>query len=237
VQINTVIEQLWSWLSSTGKTEHKILVNGVVETVGLSRQQVERAAHNLIGPVVDEIITRHDWDFACDVVTDDTTVVNQSEYTFTGNSNDCRDIINIRYGDGRGVVLDELNTLKTDRREEETVSGAADTSGVYGYTLFGRSPDGFPKVQLFDTPTEAKTLKYRYRKKDLNIGNIPDSFGFVVRDFMRAEFDPGFQAKAENRLAGMIDRYKVGGDTPDVARLDPQIESGNIRRKANQGGC
>lgn len=237
MQLNTVIEQLWSWLAATGKTVHKVVINGVVETMGHSRQEVERAVHNLIGPIVDEIVTSHDWDFACDVVTDDTTVINQSEYTFTGNNNDCRDIINIRYGSGRGVVLDELNTLKTDRREGEDVANSTDVGSVYGYTPFGRSADGFPKVQLFDTPIEAKTLKYRYRKSGLNIGNIPDYFGFVVRDFMRAEFDPGYQAKAENRLAAMVARYKVGGDTPDVARLDPQIEAGNVRRKANQGGC
>lgn len=236
MNVSTVVEQLWAWLKANGKTVRAVKVGDTVDHVGLTRSEVEKGVNALLPPIVDEIVTAFDWDFACDVATD-TSVVSQAEYTLRGNADDCRDIINIRYGSGRGVVIEPLNTLKTDRREGETVSGSSDTSGVYGYTLFGRSDDGFPKIQLFDTPLEAKTITYRYRKKDLSLADIPDSFGYVVRDFLRAEYDPGYQTKAEHRLGRMIARYKVGGDTPDIARRDPVIEAGNVRRGEQQGGC
>ena len=237
MQLTTAIEQLWVWLASNGKTERKVVINGQVEKIGMSRQQVEVAVQNLIGPIVDEIIVRHDWDFTCDVTTT-TSVSGTSEYTLSGKSGDCRDIINIRFGSGRGYVLDELNFLQTDRREGETTSGTSDSGTVYGYTLFGRSPDGFPLIQIFDTPTSAETITYRYRRTGLNLDNIPDSFGFVVRDFLRAEFDGGYLAKAESRLNEMVSRYKIGGDSPYIMRMAPAIERGNVRRANDlQGGC
>lgn len=235
MQINTAIDQLWVWLQGKNRTVHKVMVNGQVESVGHTRQEVERAVQNLIGPIVDEIIMSHDWDFACDVTTS-TSVIGTSEYTLTGKNSDCRDIIGIRYGSGRGYVLEELNVLQTDRREGESTAGTSDTSNAYGYTLYGRSPDGFPLIQIFDTPTSAETITYRYRKNGLNLNNIPDNFGFVVRDFLRAEFDDRYFAKAADRLNEMIDRYKVGGDSPDVMRIHPEIERGNIRRGGLQGG-
>lgn len=201
---------------------------------GLNVDQVQKIVNDFLPVVVDRIIVSHDWDFACDVGTT-TTVVGTSEYTLDGNAGDCRDIINIRIGTGRGLVIERLNTLKTDRREgsEETTNPGT----VSGYTVYGRSTDGFPKIQLFDTPQEAQTLTYRYRKNGLTVENIPDEFGFVVRDMVLGQFKPEYIPLGDRGLREMVDRYSLGGDEIDVVRQDPIIEAGNVRRNnVLQGG-
>ena len=232
MQKSTAVEQLWAWLFTHGRTT-KVLEDGT--KVGYSRQDVERAVNVLLGPIVDRIAVYYDWDFAVDEATE-SSVVGTHTYTLEGNDDNCRDIINVRYGPGRGKVIRQMNVLQTDRREGESESGASDSGTVYGYTLWGRSDDGKPVIKLFDTPVESDTMTYRYRMADITLGMIPDSFGYIVRDFLRAEFDPGFEDNAERALREMADRYKVGGDEYDMARKDPVIEAGNVRRGGLQGG-
>ena len=238
MQASTVVSSVWAWLYANGMTFRKISVGGQTVEQGLNVDQVQNIVNDFLPVVVDRIIVSHDWDFACDVATT-TTVAATSEYTLEGNAGDCRDIINIRHGSGRGVVLERLNTLKTDRREGEDTddSGSSDLGNVYGYTVYGRSTDGFPKIQIFDTPQEAKTLTYRYRKTGLTIENIPQEFGFVVRDMVLGQFKPEYIGLGEQKLGEMIGRYKLGGDEIDTIRLDPIVEAGNLRRNnVLQGG-
>lgn len=236
MKVLTAKQQLWAWLFSQGMTIKKVRMGDQLVDSGLSQKDVFDAVDVLLPPIIDRIIMSFDWDFAVDVATT-TTVSGTSEYELEGNSGDCRDIISVRYGDGRGTPIEEKVVADMDRREAETVSGAADAGGVYAYTRFGRSDQGYPQIQLFDTPLEAKTLTYRYRKNGLTIESIPDEFGFVVRDFLRAEYRPEYESLAETRLNDMIARYEVGGDSPKTVRMHPTIEAGNIRRESNQGGC
>jgi len=235
MQVNTVIAQLWAWLYGSNLTYKKTVVNGQTIETGLKRDEVEGIVRDLIPAIIDQIVTPFDWDFTFDVATV-SSVASTSEYTLRGNNDDCRDLINVRYGSGRGVVIERLETLETDRREGED-EDTTTTGNVYGYTVFGRSSDGFPIIQLFDTPTEADTITYRYRKSNLTLDNIPGEFGFVVRDYLRAEFRPEWSGVAEKRLDEMIARYSVGGDEINKVRMSPDIEAGNIRRVENQGGC
>jgi hypothetical protein len=236
VQKSTVEEQLWAWLYTNGRTVKMIKQGDEYVKVGLTRKEVNKSVSALLDPLIDDIITAHDWDFSCDVATE-TSVANQSEYTLRGNNDDCADLWVVKYGPGRGVPLEESGVAQMDRREAESVADASDNDGVYTYTRFGRSDDGFPKIQLFDTPGVGNTITYRYRKMDLGLGDIPDRFSYVVRDFLRAEYDAGYLPIAEGRLNKMIAKHTIGGDSPRTVRMHPTIETGNIRRSGNQGGC
>lgn len=236
MQEQTVINQVWAWLFANGKTHRHSVVKGQVIESGLERDEVEDITRSFLGVVVDRIATAHDWDFVCDEAST-TSVISTTEYILRGNNDDCRDIINVRYGSGRGTVIERLNTLQTDRREGESEAGVSDTEKVYGYTVYGRSDDGFPQIKLFDSPASAETITYRYRKKDISLSVIPDEFGYVVRDMVLANFDSKYLGVAERRLGEMVNRYTVGGDEYETARMHPTIEAGNIRRRNNMGGC
>lgn len=230
MQENTVIEGVWAWLFSKGWTKKvRHLPGGSTITEGFDYQEVERMTRTFLNPVVDEVMTVHDWDFACDEKSD-ATVADQAEYTLSGNNGDCQDIINVRY-DTDEEVLEKLNVLENDRRKPQKTG-----YGIYGWTAFGRSDDKSPIIIIHNTPTEAKTFKYRYRKKDLGLGDMPDSFDFVVVDAVCARFDRSLQVFADRSLARMIARYTVGGDEIDMLRINPLIEDGNVRRCSNQGG-
>ena len=56
-----------------------------------------KAIQQLVPVALDEVVVSYDWDFATDVADKD-TVADQAEYTLEGNDDDCRDIINVRYG-------------------------------------------------------------------------------------------------------------------------------------------
>jgi len=239
VQADTVKNQVWAWMTANGLSYRKIDVRGEIIESGFKQPDAYNLIASFIPIAVDKIVTAHDWDFVCDVATT-TTVSGTSEYTLSGNNDDCRDIINLRIGAGRGRVLERLNTLQTDRREseDEDVGDETDTSDVYGYTQYGRSADGKPMVQLFDTPSEAKTLKYRYRMSGITIDHLPDEFGYVVRDMVIAQFKTEYLGIAKVGLNEMIARYNVGGDHYETVRIDPVIEAGNNRRSNDlPGGC
>lgn len=235
MQISTVEEQLWAWLFSNGRTVKRIRQGDNYVDVGLTRKVVNRAVISLLPPIVDEIIVSHDWDFAYDVATE-TSIALQSEYTLRGNNDDCADLWVVKYGEGFGVPLEEMGVTTMDRRKAESISGLTDDGSVYAYTRFGRSDDDFPKIQLFNTPGDATTITYRYRKSGLGLSDIPNRFGFVVRDFMRAEYEAGYKVIAVRSLNEMIKRNTVGGDSPMIVRKDPIIEAGNVRRGGFQGG-
>jgi hypothetical protein len=172
----------------------------------------------------------HDWDFACNEVST-TTTASTADYTCKGNNYDCRDIINVRYNSDL-VVLDRLNVLSNDRRKPDKTG-----SGVYGWTQFKRSGDGYPIITIHNTPTESKTLKYRYRMKDRTLENIPDYFDYVINAMVKSRFDEVYMVPAEKLLASAIHKYRGGSDDYETLRLNPTIEDGNIRRYQNQGGA
>jgi len=231
LQISTIADGIWAWLTILGRTiKVQKMPDGSTMTSGLDRQTVDRIVNSFVGPVVAQFVMAHDWDFACDEDSD-TTVADTADYTLRGNNMDCRDIINVRY-DSDLDVLDRLNVLSNDRRKP-----AKSGSGVYGWTWFKMSTDGFPVITIHNTPTEAKTFKYRYRKKDITIGDIPDYFDYVVNALMKARFQDDYYSLSERFLKEAIHKYRGGGDDYETVRLNPTIEAGNIRRCQNQGGA
>jgi len=238
VNVQQVQSRLWAWLFGNKMTYRRLVINGQAVETGLKRDEANQMVNDLLPDIVSQIVTAHDWDFTLDEAST-ATVADTSVYILRGNSGDCRDIINIRYGSGRGIVIDKLNMLETDRREgEDTSSGtSADSGGVYGWVPIGRSDDGYPRIKIYDTPGEAKTLTYRYRRSGLTVVDLPDEFGPTVLNFMIGQFKAEYLVLAERSLKEIIARYTVGGDEYETVRKDPVIEAGNIRRYNQQGGC
>ena len=236
MQQSALLDILWAWLFGQGKSYKTYMMNGERVEQGMKQSDFRDICLTMLDPVIEQLSIAYDWDFIYDVGTE-TTVIDTSEYTLKGNNDDCRNIETVRYGPGRGTVLKQLDTLLTDRREGEETAGASDSGDVYGYTLEGESDDGFPKIQLFDTPAEAKTLTYRYRKNGVSINEFPAEFGFVVRDYMIAQFDPSYLAVADRSLKELIGRYDPGGDEIVKVRRDTVDENRNIYRNTLTGGC
>jgi hypothetical protein len=215
-----------------GKTEHTITgAGGLSQTVGISNDECSRMVRVFSQKVLSEIVRAADWDFLLDDA-DDTTVISQAQYTLKGNNDDCAEVINIRYGDN-DAVLEKKNVLETDRRTPDQVD-----SGIYCWTIHGRSDQQFPIIEIHNTPTEAKAFHYRYRKLITALEQLPDYLNSLVYDGVIAEFYPEYVALYRASLDDAVGNYTRKGDEIDKFRKDPAIEAGNIRRSGDmQGGA
>jgi len=186
-----------------------------------------KAIQQLVPVALDEVVVSYDWDFATDVA-DETTVANQAEYTLKGNGNNCRDIINLRYGttsDGF-VLLDKMRPVDVDA----FVSGRTVT-GVGAWTPHGRSSAGFPKVKILNAPSgSTNILRYRYRRKNVNISEFPENFKFVLIGAIVKRLIPAFDVVYQRDLETMIDHYAMSGGEDMPAALDPVLIARNNER-------
>jgi hypothetical protein len=231
VNEQSIKDFVWAKVYIAGKNERLVVdpATGQKMTVGISRSECDTIVRSLIDKIGSEIVDAHDWDFKFDQATEN-TIANTAEYALKGNDNDAYDVVNIQYGDN-DPVLEKLNVLETDRR-----AGDKDESGVYGWTQYGRSDDGFPQIQFVNTPTEVVQFHYRYRK--LVAASALDSrFDALLQTGVLSELLPEYRPLFERGLAKVIDAYAPGGDEYETVRMSPTVEQGNIRRKGLQGGA
>ena len=156
------------------------ILDSLPEIAGITRDRTywEQVVPGLVEPVLADIVSRHDFDFTMAEYNDVTTIADQSEYTIDGGSNkyDCRDIVNVRYGDD-GLLLNQYRTIDMD----EIVSADQAPSSVFGWYNFKRSIDGFPIIVLVATPTTSgDVLTIRYRRKLISITEYPVEYGYVL---------------------------------------------------------
>lgn len=166
--------------------------------------------------VVDEIVTAHDFDFALNTYS--LTWPATAEQTLTGEDNDLRDIVAIRYGSDNDVLqrmrlLDALDFLQN----------GGSIGSVAAWYQSGTDNAGMPKVTLIDTPTTSATVRVTYRKKDLTIRHIPDEFGYVLVEGILSTLYPARRRLFERALRKMIYRHKVGGKDYMQVSADPHI--------------
>jgi hypothetical protein len=214
-----------------GKTRRVVKdpTTGADMIIGIDHSECERLVRIFIERVAQDIVESYDWDFK-HANTTNATVVGQANYTLTGLNDDAYDIINIRFDD-TDTVLDQLNTLETDRR-----AGDKSQSGIYGWNQYERDDQGFPIVTFVNTPDEVRSFTYRYRRR-FSSNQLDSRFDNVVREGVMAEFTPELSIIYKESLNTLIDAYKVGGDEYETVRMDPNIEAGNIRRGELQGGA
>lgn len=203
-----------------------IETNPAVQQIQLDAAEKRQAIEKLVPVAVDELVIRYDWDFATDTA-DETIVADQSDYTLRGNNNDCRDIINIRYGTSTSLeLLDKKRPVDAD----EFLSGRS-VSGVGFWVPNGRSADGFPKISVHATPsTSGKILRYRYRRNDVTINRLPDNFLWVLLSGILKHLIPAYSAVYEHDLKVMIDRYEMPGGEDMPVQIDPVLVDRNNER-------
>lgn len=178
--------------------------------------------------VANEVATEFDWDF---VVSDAsfTTTDSTAEYTLTGNSNDCRDVINLRFADADGTTIKVLRRLRPV--DMDSFQSERSITEIGWWYVSGRSRNGFPKVTIVGTPdSDEDTIYYRYRRKNISVEDFPDEFGSVLRDGLIAKFLPSYRPYYRNSLNIMIDRYAAAGGDADPARLSDKNIYANNRR-------
>lgn len=179
------------------------------------------AVGRVIDPVLDEIAISYDWDFTLNDYTD-SSVGGQAEYTLTGESNDLRDIVAIRYGTSLTVLIRMRAVDAYDYLENGSNFGS-----VAAWYQSGVNSQGYPKITLMDTPATASTFKVLYRKKGVPLSSFPSDFSWMVVKGVLAFVDSSRRVDFENALRRTIKRYKAGGKDYNQIPADPHIVAGN----------
>lgn len=173
---------------------------------------------SMLPHVLDEIATSFDWDFALNEYSSVTTVSGTAEYALEGQYADMRDIVSIRYGT-TNKVLQKFRALDA---HDLLVDGTS-FGGVGAWYQSGVDSNGFPKVILMDTPSEAKSLTVMYRKKNIPLAAFPPDFGYVIARGVLSWVSDAKRLFFEMALKKMIKRHKVGGKDYNPMQMDPQI--------------
>lgn len=187
----------------------------------------EKAIKRQTIDVVDQIASAHDWAFVMAV--DDDTTDGTAEYTLKGANEDCREIINIRYGQTDFELLDKKSAVDMDEWLTDR-----DPSGTHWWYMSGRDGGGFPKVTLVDTPASAYTIRYRYRKK-VTISVFPDEFSYLFVLAVAARLVPAYRELYDKELGKVMSRHEVGGGEDDPARRNYWITRQNNSAASKYG--
>lgn len=234
MQSNSIQSRVWAHLVGRGLSYRVVdMPDGSKREQGLTRQQSDAIVNSVLDDVVDDIVMSNPWDFAVDVATL-TVTAGTAAYTLDGNDSDCRDIVDLRYG-STNKKLREYDFSELDRRLSDV--NTSSLTSVYGFVQYGRSTDDFPKITIYNTPTESTTGQYRYHKKGVGIAALPGYFAACVTCGVLKLFDPGYEAKYEHELNKLIDRHTPGGDEYAQIPRDPQFETNNKRRTGLMGGA
>ncbi len=192
--------------------------------------EIKDAVTRHAADIVDQVSMAFDWEFTLGVA-DQAMVAAQAEYELKGNK-DCRDIINVRYGSTSSwALLDKLRPVDMDAMlSDRTVTG------VGWWYISGRSTNGYPKITIVATPGDVtKSIRYRYRKKDIGLGSFPEEFAPVLIAALVARFIPAHTGIYEHEIAKMVDRYAVPGGEDNPAPLAAHIITRNNRRAQKYG--
>lgn len=187
--------------------------------------------------VPNRVARLYDWDFVCDV-DDKTLVANQQEYEL--DADDCRDIINIRYGgasEGPTWTDDELTIVKKRRPEwlDHRLSNHTPDEMEF-WCVVERSGNARPVVRLVMPASESGgIIRYRYRRDNIGFGDFPDDFQDVLLYDLARQFVPEYTQQYEEAYSIMVDRYGDDGGDIDPMRLDPTQAQLNRERSGLYG--
>lgn len=187
-----------------------------MRTVSADRDYWISVIGEMVSQVIAEIGTAYDFDFTLEDYGSVTSVADQTSYTIQGRNKDLRDIVAIRYGT---ELLDRIGRI--DAYELQEVGGSlGGTVAWYQSDMVG----DFPKVTLLDTPATGGTaLNVLYRRRNIELGTIPDEFGFVIAQGVLSWLRPDRRILFERALKKMIKNHKRGGKDIDLVGVDPHI--------------
>ena len=205
-----------------------VMLMPAIRGITMSDSEKRTALEAQLPSVKTKILYSYDWDFAIDEKST-VTVADQAAYVLKGNANDCRDIINIRYGSS-AILIDRMRQVDFD----EWYTYRTLTS-VAKWVPDGRE-EGFPRVRLYSTPSVAgEAILYRYRRTDVTISEFPDDFAFVFQSGLAMRMIPGYDKVFKDDLGDMIKMYNFGGGEDNQIKQDPSIVLRNNKRATLYG--
>lgn len=190
--------------------------------------QKKAAIDEFVNVAFSDIVLASDWPFVQATV-EMATVANQSEYEVTGNSSDCRNILNIKYESENAFPLEKISNVRADQRF------AGSLTSVLGWTPNGWS-NGFPRFKLLGAPTVADIpIFVRYRRKNIGFGEIPDEFQKTFVLCTAAYLQPTYGGEAQEALKQMINIFDPSGGEEDPVIMDAQWRQSNVARSRMHG--
>lgn len=206
-----------------------VLMLPQIRAIGeVSVDDKRKAAEALFNSVKNDILITYDWPFAIYEATE-STVADQASYLLKGAESDCRDIINVRYGDD-DILLDKRRRVDMD----EYLDGRTISSVLFwmddGYL------DDYPKIKLVGTPSTAgETIRYRYRPKDVPLTRFPEQFEKAFILGIATGIVPSYNGLFNKALDRLIDNFDVGGGEDDQVKQDYLVVHRNNRRSTKFG--
>lgn len=175
--------------------------------------------------VLDEVVMSYGWDFACDEADySGGTVADQATYVLTGNSNDCRAVVNIKYGSDLDL-LDKMSQIDVDEWLTDRTQSAVAIWVPDGITR------GFPQIKLVGAPSDAgDTIRYRYWKNNITVASFPNEWAGVLVAGIVKEMVPEYTPIYRMKLNDMMDNYNPAGGEDNPAKLDPIMVLRNNKR-------
>lgn len=194
-------------------------------------EEREKALQGLVPVATDRVNLAHDWDFNSHFV-DMTSVADQAVYKCIGNSNDCRDIITVQYGED----ADNLDTLKeytpTDRDDRYNAMGASDVAFWSPYKRRGT----FPQFELVAAPNEAgKMIRVRYRFRGVTVVDFPGGFDWLLTLSLLSIIVPAYEGMFQDELGFMISHHQGSGREDKRLRIDSVQEERNAHNSSLPG--
>jgi hypothetical protein len=201
----------------------------IIELGGMDASRKRTAIRAFIPHTIDQLQNTYEWSFLLKEGTA-TTIAGQANYTLSGDSSDCRHIVNIKYGD------DETLLTKMQPTDYDVWVQGRTIDSVSIWLPAGSDSNGFPVVTLvIAPPSSGNTLKYRYRGKNLSVASFPDDFGYVLIYGVAKWLVSGFYQQYVRHLKEMLARYESRGTEDRRAHLDPHIVTQNRVRAGRMG--
>lgn len=200
---------------------------------GGAKNQKEKLIKLMSEIAANRIAAAYDFDFVMDEA-EETAVVDTQTYTLKGNSSDCRDVINVRYGDN-SLLLNKWTSTEVDDFLSNTTTRSGSTTSTVSPTYFFVSgiENGFPRITIGGTIAAGQTIKYRYRRKNITIHEFPDEFLDVLQEETLSGIFPGdfgLRGAAERSLGQMIDDYNKRGGQDQRPPMSASWRAKNRRR-------
>ncbi|HET6455521.1 MAG TPA: hypothetical protein VFI02_14040 [Armatimonadota bacterium] len=209
-----------------------VMAKAEVKAWKATPDEKDEAINALIVPTIDSVVNRHDFIWACGTHVE-STVADQAEYTLKGKSDQCGDMINVKYGTKDLLLIKLLPTEADDKFSNITIPSAVT------YWVHEGTSQGYPKIRLIGTPTSAgNDITYRYRRKELKPQEVPEHMAGDMANVILSELFPESRnlAQAKERaILTMIRNDTKGGGEQRPAPKDKTWRANNRRRNQLYG--
>ena len=213
---------------TTQEYTNLILLNPRLRSLpdGIDIGDIRNLVESLIPIAANRIAVAHDFPFVR-ASSSTTTVADTATYTLTGASGDCRDVVAITYGDDR-KALEEISSEEYERDYSDVdLPYAVEKWLVEGGD--GRQVN----IRLVGTPTEVKTLTYRYLRSTINPEEVPDAWVDVMTTNVMGMIFPDMRKAALEEIQRMIQHYDKGDIGP--APIAGEWRTRNVARNQLHG--